>query len=93
MLAGEAEVLVEVVNLLGERSQLAKTSVYVDGQSVNTLVVDWKPDAPGMQRIEVTLGETTDKSEFVDVTPIKERGSLRMQSERPIHGYLEPLSQ
>lgn len=76
MLAGEAEVLVEVVNLLGERSQLAKTSVYVDGQSVNTLVVDWKPDAPGMQRIEVTLGETTDKSEFVDVTPIKERGFL-----------------
>ena len=37
MLGGEAEVLVEVVNLLGERSQLAKTSVYVEGQSVNTL--------------------------------------------------------
>ena len=34
------------------------------------------PDAPGMQRIEVTLSETTDKSEFIDVKPTKERGFL-----------------
>ena len=76
MLAGDAEVLVEIVNLVGERSQLAKTTVSVDAESVNTLLVDWKPDAPGMQRIEVTLGETTDKTEFVDVMPAKERGLL-----------------
>jgi len=76
MLAGDAEVLVEIVNLVGDRSQLAKTTVSVDAESVNTLLVDWKPDAPGMQRIEVTLGETTDKTEFVDVMPAKERGLL-----------------
>ena len=76
MLGGDAEVLVEIVNLVGERSQLSKSSVYVEAESVYTLVIDWKPDAPGMQRIEVTLDETTDKTEFVDVTPIKERGFL-----------------
>ncbi|MAS57017.1 MAG: hypothetical protein CMA37_00195 [Euryarchaeota archaeon] len=76
MLGGDAEVLIEVVNLVGERSQLARSSVFVEAESVYTLVVDWKPDAPGMQRIEVTLGETTDKTEFVDVTPTKERGFL-----------------
>ena len=76
MLGGEAEVLVEIVDLLGQRSQLAKTTVYVEAESVNTLLVDWKPDAPGLQRIEVTLNEVTDKSEFVDVTPAKERGLL-----------------
>lgn len=76
MLGGDAELLVEIVDLSGQRSQLAKTTVYVDSQSVNTLLVDWKPDAPGLQRIEVTLVETTDKTEFVDVKPAKERGLL-----------------
>ena len=87
MLGGDAEVLVEIVDLLGQRSQLAKTTVYVEAESVNTLFVDWKPDAPGLQRIEVTLNETTDKSEFVDVTPAKERGYLRTQLARLIHGF------
>ena len=71
----------------GQRSQLAKTTVYVESESVSTLLVDWKPDAPGLQRIEVTLSETTDKTEFVDVKPAKERGCLRTQSGRLIHGY------
>ena len=31
---------------------------------------------PGLQRVEVTLGETTDKTEFVDVMPAKEKGLL-----------------
>ena len=68
--------MVEIVNLDGERFLLTRSSVNVESESVYTLIVDWKPDVPGMQRIEVTLGETTDKSEFVDVTPIKERGFL-----------------
>ena len=76
MLGGDADILVEIVNLDGERSLLTRSSVSVESESVYTLIVDWKPDVPGMQRIEVTLGETTDKSEFVDVTPIKERGFL-----------------
>ena len=76
MIGGDAEVLVEIVDLSGQRSKLAKTSVYVESQSVSTLLVDWRPDVPGLQRIEVTLGETTDKTEFVDVMPAKERGLL-----------------
>ena len=76
MLGGDAEVLVEVVDLSGARTQLSKSSIFVEAESVSTLVVDWRPDAPGMQRIEVTLSETTDKSEFIDVKPTKERGFL-----------------
>ena len=76
MIGGDAEVLVEIVDLSGQRSKLAKTSVYVESQSVSTLLVDWRPDVPDLQRIEVTLGETTDKTEFVDVMPAKERGLL-----------------
>jgi hypothetical protein len=76
MLGGDAEVLVEVVDLSGTRTQLSKSSIFVEAESVSTLVVDWRPDAPGMQRIEVTLSETTDKSEFIDVKPTKERGFL-----------------
>lgn len=76
MLGGDAEVLVEIVDLMGQRSQLAKTTVYVDAESVNTLLIDWRPDVPGLQRVEVTLGETTDKTEFVDVMPAKEKGLL-----------------
>ena len=76
MLGGDAEVLVEVVDLSGTRTQLSKSSIFVEAESVSTLVVDWRPDAPGMQRIEVTLSETTDKSEFIDVKPTKERGLL-----------------
>jgi hypothetical protein len=76
MLGGDAQIIVEVVDLTGERSQLSKSSLFVEAQSVSTLVVDWRPDAPGMQRIEVTLSETTDKSEFIDVKPTKERGFL-----------------
>ena len=79
MLGGDAEVLVKLSICWDGVSQLAKTTVYVEAESVNTLFVDWKPDAPGLQRIEVTLNETTDKSEFVDVTPAKERGYLRTQ--------------
>ena len=72
MLGGEANVLVEIVDLNGERSQLDRSSVFVDAESVSTLIVDWKPDSPGLQRIEVTLGENIEKSEFIDVKPAQE---------------------
>ena len=77
MLSGDAEVLVEVVDLNGARSQLTKTSVFVDAQSVSTLVVDWKPNTPGIQRVEVTLDQTTDNSEFIDVKPVQERAFMQ----------------
>ena len=75
-LGGDAEVLVEVVSLSGERNQLAKSSIYVDAESVGTLVVDWKPNAPGIQRIEVTVGEEVSQSAFVDVKPTQEEAFL-----------------
>ncbi len=75
-LGGDAEVLVEVVDLNGERNQLTKTTIFVESQSVSTLVVDWKPSVPGIQRIEVTLYEETEKSEFIDVKPTQERAFL-----------------
>ena len=77
MLSGDAEVLVEIVDLNGARSQLTKTSVFVDAQSVSTLVVDWKPNTPGIQRVEVTLDQTTDNSEFIDVKPVQERAFMQ----------------
>ena len=76
MLGGEANVLVEIVDLNGERSQLDRTSVFVDAESVSTLIVDWKPDSPGLQRIEVTLGDDIEKSEFIDVKPAQESAFL-----------------
>ena len=77
MLVGDAELLVEIVDLNGERYQLTRTSVTVEAESVSTMVVDWKPESPGIQRVEVTLLDQTEKSEFIDVMPIQERGFLQ----------------
>jgi hypothetical protein len=76
MLSGDAELLVEIVDLNGVRSELTKTSVFVEAESVSTVVVDWKPESPGIQRIEVTLIEQTENSEFIDVKPIQESSFL-----------------
>ena len=43
---------------------------------MGTLVVDWKPNAPGIQRIEVTVGEEVSQSAFVDVKPTQEEAFL-----------------
>ena len=77
MLVGDADLLVEVVDLNGERYQLTRTSVTVEAESVTTMVVDWKPESPGIQRVEVTLLDQTEKSEFIDVMPTQERGFLQ----------------
>ncbi len=76
MLGGDAKLNVEIVDLNGKRSELTKTSVFVDAESVSTIVVDWKPESPGIQRIEVTLIEQIEKSEFIDVNPTQERAFL-----------------
>ena len=77
MLSGDANLLVEIVDLNGVRSQLAKTSIFIEANSVSTLVVDWKPTSPGIQRVEVTIGEDTDKSEFIDVKQAQEKSFLQ----------------
>ena len=76
-LGGDAELLVEIVDLNGERIELTKTSIFVESESVSTIVVDWKPETPGIQRIEVTLLDQTEKSDFIDVKPIQERAFLQ----------------
>ena len=76
MLGGEANILVEIVDLNGERTQLDRSSIFVDAESVSTLIVDWKPNSPGIQRIEVTLGDYIEKSDFIDVKPAKESSFL-----------------
>ena len=76
MLGGEANILVEIVDLNGERTQLDRSSIFVDAESVSTLIVDWKPNSPGIQRIEVTLGDYIEKSDFIDVQPAKESSFL-----------------
>jgi hypothetical protein len=77
MLSGDANLLVEIVDLNGARSQLTRTSIFIDANSVSTLVVDWKPTSPGIQRVEVTIGEDTDKSEFIDVKKTQEKSFLQ----------------
>ena len=76
MLGGDANLKVEIVDLNGERSVLTKTSVFVEAESVSTIVVDWKPESPGIQRVEVTLTEQIETSEFIDVEPMQERSFL-----------------
>jgi hypothetical protein len=76
-LGGEAEVIVEVVDLNGDRTELTKTSIFVESESVSTVIVDWKPELPGIQRIEVTLVDQTETSDFIDVKPIQERSFLQ----------------
>lgn len=76
-LGGNAELIVEVVDLSGDRYQLTRTSIFVESESVSTVVVDWKPEMPGIQRIEVTLVDQTEKSDFIDVKPIQERSFMQ----------------
>ena len=76
LLGGDADLHVEVVKLDGSRETLARTSVYVDALSVSTAVVDWKPDTPGIQWVEVTLLEETEQTRMVDVKPAQEQGFL-----------------
>ncbi|MBT5184488.1 MAG: hypothetical protein HOM47_04885 [Euryarchaeota archaeon] len=76
-IGGTAELIVEVVDLSGDRYQLTRTSIFIESESVSTVVVDWKPEMPGIQRIEVTLVDQTEKSEFIDVKPIQERAFMQ----------------
>ncbi|MDP6870405.1 MAG: hypothetical protein QGI21_06520 [Candidatus Poseidoniaceae archaeon] len=79
LLAGEAELLIEVVDLSGSREQLARTSVWVDSKSVSTGLVDWKPLDPGIQWIEVSFIQSSDdieSSRMIDVKPMQEKGVL-----------------
>ena len=75
--AGTANVKVEIVDLSGNRELLSRNDFEVEGGSVGTLVVDWKPEQPGIQWLEVTLeDEQTLSSKMIDVKPASEEGFL-----------------
>ena len=76
LLAGDAELVIEIVNLEGRRELLAKVVVSVEAGSVDTTIVDWKPVELGIQWIEVTLGDQTEESKMVDVKPPTEEGFM-----------------
>ena len=86
-LSGDADILVEAVNLNGDRSMLSRSFVFIEAESVSTLIVDWKPSDPGIQRIEVTLEGETQNSEFIDVKPIQKKPSSRNLLVQQILGY------
>jgi hypothetical protein len=74
---GTANVKVEIVDLSGNRELLSRNDFEVEGGSVGTLVVDWKPEQPGIQWLEVTLeDEQTLASKMIDVKPASEEGFL-----------------
>ena len=54
-LDGEVDVRFEIVQLDGTRSLLRSQTLAIAQGAVGTVAVDWKPDAPGAQWIEVVL--------------------------------------
>jgi hypothetical protein len=76
LLAGDAELIIEIVNLEGDREFLAKVVIPIEAGSVETTIVDWKPIEPGMQWIEVTIADQTEESRMVDVKIASEEGFM-----------------
>tara|TARA_B100000003_G_C10866040_1_gene345010 strand:- start:391 stop:1092 length:702 start_codon:yes stop_codon:yes gene_type:complete len=76
MLGGDVGVKVNVVDLNGQSQEIANGKLFVEGESVSTYIVDWKPSEPGMQRIEVEIESRTHKSSYIDVQPISEKAFL-----------------
>ncbi|HIF45851.1 MAG TPA: hypothetical protein EYQ73_03530 [Candidatus Poseidoniales archaeon] len=76
LLAGETSILIEVVKLDGSRETLARPIVEIDAESVATVVVDWKPETPGIQWIEVSLNEEFEQSRMIDVKPPTDDGFM-----------------
>ena len=76
-LSGDADILVEAVNLNGDRSMLSRKLVFIEAESVSTLIVDWKPSDHGIQRIEGNFRRETQNSEFIDVKSIQEKSLPR----------------
>ena len=75
--SGIADVLVESVNLAGERQTLQIATAEAEpGQSEN-LAVSWKTSEIGIQWIEVTInGDTTVKGEEIDVLKNSENSAF-----------------
>ena len=86
-LDGEVDVRFEIVQIDGTRSLLRSQTLAVAQGAVGTVAVDWKPDAPGAQWIEVVLPNGDVASGPVVDVRVQEEAEL---SER-IFGTVNPL--
>ncbi|MGB1624424.1 MAG: hypothetical protein ACPHCZ_06945, partial [Candidatus Poseidoniaceae archaeon] len=86
-LDGEVEVRFEVVQLDGTRSLLRSQPLSIAQGAIGTVAVDWKPDAPGAQWVEVVLPNGDVASGPVVDVRVQEEADL---SER-IFGSVNPL--
>lgn len=65
---GEANVLVESIDLNGERTTLQSTSVIAPAGSFEELIIDWRPSQIGIQWVEVSInGEYMTDGDELDV--------------------------
>ena len=86
-LDGEVDVRFEIVQIDGTRSLLRSQTLAIAQGAVGTVAVDWKPDAPGAQWIEVVLPNGDVASGPVVDVRVQEEAEL---SER-IFGTVNPL--
>ena len=86
-LDGEVDVRFEIVQIDGTRSLLRSQTLAIAQGAVGTVAVDWKPDVPGAQWIEVVLPNGDVASGPVVDVRVQEEADL---SER-IFGSVNPL--
>ena len=72
-LEGSVELVFTIVDADGNRSTLRRTSTVVPSGGEVAVQVDWNPDSPGLQWIEVALeNDLTSSGPSVDVRPTRE---------------------
>jgi hypothetical protein len=72
-LDGTVDLVFTIVDADGNRSTLRRTSAEVPQSGEVAVQVDWNPDAPGLQWIEVSLeNEITSNGPSIDVRPTRE---------------------
>ena len=86
-LDGSVDVVFTIVNADGNRSTLRRTSAEVQQGSEVPVQVDWNPESPGLQWIEVTLeNDQTLSGPSIDVRPTR----AESLSER-VFGNVNPI--
>jgi hypothetical protein len=70
---GEVEVTLELVNLLGSRELIKREMISVEANSLNHVVIDWRPTEPGIQWIEASIPNSDNiSSEWINVAGVNE---------------------
>jgi hypothetical protein len=70
---GEVEVTLELVTLDGSRELIKREMLSVEANSLNHVVIDWRPTEPGIQWIEASIPNSDNtSSEWINVAGVKE---------------------